>query len=109
MASVAGLLSAASLAAPPQVTESRAQTGEIFVEVFDQPAHLEEVRRQLISRHWRVDCLGYGAAQPFLRVQLPSGATYNDIEYVNHLPGRSNMRMVYETQPKEPCPGSEKL
>jgi len=102
--SIASLLGCTASQQNLQVREDLARRVEAFVEVFDQPARLEQVRRELSSRNWRVDCVGYSAARPFLRVQLPAGATYKNVEYVMHLPGRSAMRMVYETQPKEPCP-----
>jgi len=96
----------ACAAAPPQPTvlENSAQRGEIFAEIFDNPSRLEQIRQDVSSRQWKIDCVGYGAAQPFLRVQLPAGATFKDIEYFIYLPGRSTVRMVYETQPKELCP-----
>ena len=104
--SVACLLGCTSPAPTSALREDFAQRGEIFVEVFDSPSNLEQIREELSSRNWRVDCVGYNAARPFLRVQLPAGATYEDIESVMHLPGRSTMRMVYETQPKERCPAT---
>jgi len=78
----------------------------VFAEVFADPSRLEQIRQEVTARNWRIDCVGYQSADPFLRVQLPRRATLTDVEYFAHVPKVSAVRMVYETQPKELCPRS---